>query len=63
MLGAYGMFATDSFQLRTSLTQPGLTPRQRTVRLWYCLAWGAPLAVELLNPGRVWPVAALMLLR
>ena len=62
-LGAYGMFATDAFQVRTSLTKRGLTPKQRVVRLWYLLAWTAPLAVELLNPGRLWPVAALMLLR
>jgi len=63
LLGAYGMFVSDSFQLRTSFTKPGLTKRQRLVRLWYGLTWAAPLAVELLNPGRLWPVAALMLLR
>jgi len=66
VLGSYGMFATDSFQFRTSLTKPGLSVGERCKRLWYALAWLVPLCVELLNPGNAtlpyWPLAALLLL-
>jgi len=58
----YGLFATDAFQLRSSLNKPGLSGGARLKRLWYCLAWVAPLSVELLNPGRPWPLVALLLL-